>query len=348
MRARVLMVLVVALFAGCNTFEDLGQYSYDQSAVDVEPELFGPAEPLRTAHPLAGLCNGNLDCVGQANRCYHGHCRVACGNAVSCLAEREECVNTNGDRCLSGCDPSLHYCRPIGACESNMDCDGNAVCHDRQCIEVRGRYQTCSANAPCHPRLSCLRGQCQVPQPDGFPCEDDRDCQLGHCDTGAGLCRAEDPMRCSSEKPCPAGWICFGNSTNATCIHHDSVRCSEDTHCGLGYYCEPGSPYGRCVQSSGPWGSCAGQEKHCAVDLMCSANFRCEVDCEIDASCCAGGEPCMAPTVGQPCLFACAEEGLFCTEIVKGELVDRVCVDIDCAQNCTDSRCHDALVCRQP
>jgi hypothetical protein len=171
--------------------------------------------------PLGGACVTDADCT-------EGTCRDTSGGRV-CTRECDWSRPVGGD-CPAGlfCDTNsqctLGLCAPGApgesasgtACESPLDCadlfcadspdGGAATCAvacdptldacpaGSHCEAAAGSCGTCQADceedSECPSGLSCIRGVCLEPQPDGAACDDGADCASGVCTTG--VCGRDD------------------------------------------------------------------------------------------------------------------------------------------------------------
>ncbi|MDH5491653.1 MAG: putative metal-binding motif-containing protein, partial [Myxococcales bacterium] len=274
----------------------------DDTSPDVNPGL---------GEICDGIDNNCNDAIDEPmTDCSTGRCSMLPGGTYQAI----ESASCDMAECISG---TITDCG-LFACAEGLEA-GTACATS---CELGGVDQ----DSYCADTAHCDLGVCEADAPDGGACDEDTDCQAGHCENGfccsAGAC-------CSVAADCPgSGGVgtvcddpsgCQGSRGELTCIDSrcdtlagipDDSACAPTTladECGLfvPIYCsgEPDQPTPSCPST-------------CAADDECDASAHCEAgSCVADrpqGSPCARGGDCISP--------------LFC--------VDGVCCDGACGGEC--------------
>ena len=261
-----------------------------------------------------GVCDENSDCA--TGHCQNGFCcltgaccalpldcpasfsvSAACQNPASCqgtrqdaLCEANQCAKSDPIADDSACTDVIKAkeCTPYVA----VYCDGQADQLEPMCD------QSCTDDAQCVAGYHC-DGTCVADVTDGTGCDENTDCQSGHCDNGyccgAGTCCAQ-PSNCPSTFAaaayCDNSATCQGFRQDAVCVSHQcgtSALIGDDTACletTLALTC---TPYldryctGAAEQTSP---QCAAK---CTSDAQCKAEYHCDGVCVLDQE---DGLPC--------------------------------------------------------
>ncbi|MCA9666389.1 MAG: hypothetical protein KC503_12400 [Myxococcales bacterium] len=164
---------------------------------------------------LGALCcfdrNCRGDAVGQSNVCRDYRCRVAsevggpckrrghCQSGLACVAKTCQTPRARGEACPTG----------HGDCASGLICGPAGTCSDRL-----ADGETCTDNAQCALRSTCIAGQCAPRGSAGARCDDGdaSDCDHGlTCIDGSCASRPASGGACdrSVTFQCPFGETCW-------------------------------------------------------------------------------------------------------------------------------------------
>jgi Cys-rich repeat protein len=251
--------------------------------------------------PNGGSCTAN-------NMCSSGVCSTSSHTCVQCNAD-SDCSAGNvckANQCVPGCASGLTSCG--GVCvdtkSSNNNCGvcGNACGVGLACRSGTCGPPTCTSNADCTslPGTICdtqlPSGLC-VPQNSGlqgFPCNNNADCQSGTCTNNActapscpsgqtdcgGICvnLQNNPADCGA-----CGATCgVGQTCNAGQCQTVTNTCTSDLNCMPGTVCD--TTVGFCVPK-GPAGTSCTANDQCQSGACTLGQCTTPTTCKTDADC---------------------------------------------------------------
>ena len=195
------------------------------------------------------LCAADQFCSPVSGRCFSRQQR--CG--------REQAQCPRGQQC----DAAEGVCKPIGLCNSNLDCDTIEQCSTSGVCEPL----SCSASVDCAMAgLVCVEGTCLAGcrLPDA-PCAQGRFCRQS-----AGEPFGECIAGCDRDQDCNFGARCELTMEPAQCV--EEPPCDADTDCRSDEVCRQR----RCSQSP-----CSSDEE-CPEGLSCARTLCVGGDCAED------------------------------------------------------------------
>ena len=327
-----------------------------------------------SSHCVNGVCCKAGDCCIEPNDCPPVYSSPATcempaqcqGVRVDALCESFQCKSTGTQGDDSGCGPEIQA----------LDCgDFKPVyCNGAKFQVAPSCPATCSDDQQCLPGFHC-DGKCLVDLEDGGECDEDSDCQAGHC-ANAHCC--VDGACCKKAKDCPPEFSeapacgdpssCQGSRVDAVCQANQcsSTTVDDDSGCTVFVKVDDCGPYDATV--------CAGQEQqkapscpdactvdgqcdpeaHCATAGVCLADFPPGASCSgssqcltghcVNGFCCAQGT-CCAQAADCPETYAAKPE---CDNIsaCQGFRMDRACVQSQCQSEKVDddSACDEQVL----
>ena len=196
----------------------------------------------------ASLCSENEFCSSVSGRCFSQQQR--CG--------REQAQCPRGQQC----DAAEGVCKPIGLCNSDLDCGDLEECSANGVCEAI----TCVTSADCgEVGVVCVDATCQSGcEPPLAPCPEGRFCR--ETGDGPGECIAG----CSENQDCNFGFVCDLSLSQPQCVAEGP--CAVDAECREDEICRQGE----CVQSP-----CASDED-CPLGLSCARSQCVGGDCVED------------------------------------------------------------------
>ncbi|MBM4318619.1 MAG: hypothetical protein FJ125_01345, partial [Deltaproteobacteria bacterium] len=275
------------------------------------------------AHCRAGVCQGDLgdgqpclvhsDCI--SNHCGNGFCCTqgdCCGVAADCppayrAAPRCEqpsaCQGSRVDALCNGNRCSSLLQQDDSACSSEVlsdDCGffGSVFCNGQVVQQDPPCPQACATDAQCDPGAHC-DGTCLADLADGRRCDEDSDCQSGHCGNGF-CCRGGDccgvaadcPARYAVSPSCDSAATCQGHRHEPTCLGSvcgTSDPVADDRGCSAGMVSDECGLYLAVTCT----GQAEQQDPPCPV--ACLQDAECDQPAHCDGTCLADqpdGQPC--------------------------------------------------------
>lgn len=247
----------------------------------------------------------------------------------------EDVVDCGGQRCVSTGTGTFEAIPPNDCAGGECTVVGAESCVLYTCIDGDDRGDVCGTTCTrdaADDDLLCIRaahcdfGVCERDYADGSECDEDTDCDSGHCDNGfccdEGICCSEAsdcPSSGGTATVCDDSATCQGSRGEVTCS--DTFRCStrsgvpDDSACdmsveasGCGFFrsvfCtgDPDQPPPRCPTTCASDLECdegAHCDGVCVPDLvdgeLCDEASDCESGyCDNDV-CCSGGDCCRSP-----------------------------------------------------
>ncbi|MBM4279651.1 MAG: hypothetical protein FJ137_02455 [Deltaproteobacteria bacterium] len=255
---------------------------------------------------VEGDCLPPRDCVlGEPGAGCREECTGHCVGRDACAGDAD-CAPTET------CDPLSSVCLPLGDCDDDDGCPGDASCIDDTCVD----NGDCATDGECPATQSCVDGEC-----------------VRH---GA----------CAVDADCPGDQRCLVE----LCVRR--VPCASDDDCGFDELCDTANAGGTCTVIGGcaTVDDCPGSEGVACLDGVCTrAPCGRNAECD-DGVFCNGKETCNpregcapGPAPRTEALPTCVVE--VCDEdentLVLTPVHDR-CAD---ASPCTDDVCDLSLGC---
>ena len=290
--------------------------------------VFCDGQPEQTQPPCPQECTDDSQCDADAHcddQCVPDLADGdECDEDSDCTSDH--CANgfccTQGDCCNQPVDCPAWYSQPA-ACVTQSKCQGqriDATCENFTCgllpvlddsactpavlalecsaflpIQCTGEPDqtppvcptTCTADEQCDPGAHC-DNTCVGDQPDGKPCNEDSDCQSGHCALNV-CCAAGDC--CITANACPAKYkqypvcdesqTCQGHRVDKTCVDFTcgSAQVQDDSGCGWWTTADTCGPYNSVTCN----GSVDQQTPDCPA--FCTADSDCDADAHCDDAC---------------------------------------------------------------
>ena len=295
--------------------------------------------------PTRATCAGDYLCAtGQV--CTSLGCATTCLNDADC-SQGWVCRGASGTtRGLCVAPTEGTPTRTPGACTTNAQCTGGAVCVDGVCARRTCDSTTtscaCSAAAPCGSGLECVSGQCVAPA---------NTCRFNsQCGAGRVCVNQQCLPGCGASNACAAGLTC--DTATGACVPQAANQCTRDAECGTNRRCVNATCVNRCAQAS-----------DCASGFFCADSGVCQVDtrrqpfCSRDSDC-AAGSACLDGVCRRPCSTAdeCVRTDVQyrnCATIAYLHTTQKYCqtnnevgstcgAQTDCAagQSCIDGNCR--------
>ncbi len=239
--------------------------------------------------PSRPTCSGDYQCT--ANQvCTDVGCTASCSSDTDC-AQGWVCRGASGTtRGICVAPTERTPTRNPGACRTNADCSGGALCVDGACS--RPVCTSVSSSCPCSTNEQCTSGQTCI----GGLCTAPADtCRFNsQCGTGRVCVNQQCRAACSATTPCPAGQRC---GADGVCANAPSNECVHDADCGTGRRCVNASCLTRCSTNT----EC-GAGRFCN-DGVCVADTRRQPFCTNDSQCAAPSR-CLDGVCRRPCASA--------------------------------------------
>ena len=322
----------------------------------------------QSGHCANGFCCAQGDCCTAADDCPALYNVAAqCDSPATCQGSRSDPVcqaNVCGslsvadDSACTGEAPAIS-CTPYNP----VNCTGGSDQSVPQCP------QGCDDDGDCVVAAHCDGGACLADLIDGLVCDEDSDCQAGHC--ANGFCCAEGdccftaddcPAQYSSAPICDEAASCQGSREDAVCTASacTTVAVGDDTACDQSVLSDGCGPYRPVYCSGGLEQLEPGCPVTCTFDTQCDADAHCAANtCQPDLAagnacvensdcvsghcangfCCAAGDCCFQDS-DCPALYDAAPD---CNEeaTCQGSRGDRACQSHQCdtAEVDDDSAC---------
>jgi len=291
---------------------------------------------------LESCCDADGDGYGRGPDCLGPDCddgdpATFPGAPERCDAKDNDCVEGGLDVATIDCasaacelEGGVHYLRPAAVCtlgecvpQERVSCgafacataDGAAAC-----AAVCVGDEQCAASAHCEP------GGCVADLADGSTCDEDSDCESGHC--GDGFCCAggeccQQATDCSTygtiAAVCDSAATCQGTRGTVACTASTCVAGGaepDDSACDATILVSDCGPYPAVHCTGAPEQVVPACPTSCADDAGCDANAYCS-----DSVCVPDG------ALGDFCAGAGqCQDGLFCS--------DGVCCTTTCTGTC--------------
>jgi hypothetical protein len=184
-----------------------------------------------SGHCQNGFCCAGGDCCGVAAHCPAAYRRPAvCDDPSTCQGRRGDALCAQSV-CAPGpdadddsaCGPDLQAvdCTPFAP----LFCTGEADQFPPACSDICAVDEDCVAGFHCDER-------CLPDRPDGGPCDEDSDCESGHCQNG--FCCADGDC-CQLAEDCPPqyGGAPFCESPGTCQGYRADAVCGEDNVCAM-------------------------------------------------------------------------------------------------------------------
>ena len=295
--------------------------------------------------PTRATCAGDYQCAG-GQVCTSLGCATTCLNDADC-SQGWVCRGASGaTRGLCVAPSETTPTRNPGACTTNAQCAGGAVCVDGTCARRTCDSTTtscaCTSDSACSTGQVCLSGACVAPS---------NTCRFSsQCGAGRVCVNQQCLPACGASNACAAGLTC--DATTGACVVQAAGQCTHDADCGTGRRCVNATCLNRCAQAS-----------DCATGFFCADTGVCQVDtrrqpfCSHDSDCAAGSQ-CLDGVCRRPCSTAddCIRTDVQyrnCAAIAYLHTTQRYCqtnnevasncgAQTDCAagQSCIDGNCR--------
>ena len=313
-----------------------------------------------SGHCGNGFCCRLGDCCAAPADCPAAYSQdPICERPSACQGMRIDAVCGDDHRCGSRPADDDSACGPDTLSDrcgyfADLHCSGAPDQVDPPCPGE------CAADAACDPGAHC-DDTCQPDSPDGRICDEDSDCEAGHC--ANGFCCIEGDC-CSVPANCPAAYwqqpactdpgACQGERRDATCLASTCALgpvIEDDRACAAGLVSDPCGLYPAVRCAGGPDQAAPACAEACVDDRDCDPEAHCEDGrcagdlpdgrpCQEDSDCasehcgngfcCAGGDCCAAAgdcPAEYVAAAACTQPGA-----CQGTRVDPVCErDFRCA-----------------
>jgi len=295
-----------------------------------------------TGHCQNGFCCSGEDCCAQAADCPDLYRQPAvCDHAPGCQGHRVDavCAESVCQSVEVEDDTACDDLTLADDCGPNPDvfCDGAPAQAAPECSPA------CLEDGECGPGYHC-DAVCTADVPHGLSCDEDSDCQSGHCQNefccDAGDCCQFDyhcPESYQEDPECASPATCQGHRRMRKCLNFIclSQKTDDDSACTAQQLAQDCGLYLDL--------NCNGQKYQapplcpasCQWDSECQASAHCDATCQEDLP---NGSSC---DENSDCLSGLCANG-FCTSQGMG------CVEpADCpAQFSSAAKCHDAATCQ--
>lgn len=236
--------------------------------------------------PSRPMCLGDYQCPSN-QVCTTLGCTASCANSNDC-AQGWICRGASGTtRGVCVAPTETTPTRTPGACGTNADCMGGAVCVNGVCARPVCDGGTtscvCASDAQCTAPQTCVAGRCTAPS---------NVCQFNsQCGAGRVCINQQCQAACSASSPCPTGQVC----TNGICQDHPAGQCTRDADCPANNRCVNTTCLPRCTANT----DCA-SGLYCNDQGVCAPDTRRRPFCTSDADC-ASGSQCLDGVCRRPC-----------------------------------------------
>ena len=310
----------------------------------------------QSGHCQNGFCCASGDCCGTANDCPGSYSSPpVCTSPSACDGEADVaacqaniCVTIPDVDDDSACGPTTlaSNCGPY----DSVFCSGSSTQTAPTCLS------SCTSDGECDTNAYCDAGSSCVPdEPNGDACQDNAECQSGHCQNGFccanGDCCAADndcnaydtPPVCSTPGACQGSrvdGVCSAASQCTTQSVADDSGCAgiEANSCGTypSVFCSSMQ-----TQMTPLCPSSCMDDNGCDVSAHCSPGMTCEPDqgpggfCTTSAQCTGGlscvDNVCCNSACNGPCQ-ACDLPGSVgtCSNVPNGQDPDNECGGVSC------------------
>ena len=248
-------------------------------------------------------CDEDSDCVSA--HCTNGFCcggGVCCAAAADCPAEFRDAplcddgATCQGHRIDATCDANV--CGRSARVDDDSDCGADLLANgcgsyvDRYCTGDAEQTPpecptTCGSDLDCQEDAHC-DGSCVPDLGDGATCDEDGDCQSGHCQNGfccgAGDCcvaPGDCPSTYAQPATCDDATSCQGHRVDRACQANScvSAEVADDSACGAGLLSDDCGRF-LAVTCTG-----AANQNDPACPTSCTADAQCDPGAHCDGAC---------------------------------------------------------------